>query len=307
MTHQIEFQAMGCQMLAALEYPTPRVKSLLARVPGWFETWEACLSRFRPDSELSQVNNQAGTEMLVSNTFWSVLQAAVKAETFSQGLVTPTLLRELVAAGYDRSFTDLVPDQVRHTPSVKQAGRLQTVQLDPQKQTVCLPAGISLDFGGVAKGWAAHQALQGLKPYGPALVDAGGDIAISGLKKNGEPWAVGIQNPLKPGDSLATLLLGRCGVATSGTDHRRWVQNGVQKHHIIDPRSGEPVQTDVLAATVIAPNVLEAEAAAKTALILGSRAGMTWLDAHPTLAGLLVTHRGELIYTPRFQNYLEEV
>ncbi len=121
-------------------------------------------------------------------------------------------------------------------------------------------------LGGVAKGWAAQQAMRRLKQYGPALVDAGGDIAVSGLKAGGQPWLVGIDDPWHVAENLGTLRLGRCGVATSGRDHRRWQQDGRWQHHIIDPRTGEPAVTDVLTATVVAPNVMEAEMAAKVVI-----------------------------------------
>jgi thiamine biosynthesis lipoprotein len=166
---------------------------------------------------------------------------------------------------------------------------------------------LSLDFGGVAKGWAAHQAMQRLRGYGPVLVDAGGDIAISGLLSEGQPWAVGIEDPLHPDASLGTLMLGRCGVATSGRDYRRWKQGDTWKHHIIDPRSGEPAQTDILSATVIAPTVLEAEMAAKVVLILGSQTGLDWLTAHPTFAGMFVTDSGQMVYDRPFEKYLWEL
>jgi thiamine biosynthesis lipoprotein len=98
--------------------------------------------------------------------------------------------------------------------------------------------------------------------------------------------------------------LGRCGVATSGRNYRRWQRGGAWKHHIIDPRTGEPAETDVLSATVIAPTVLEAEVAAKVVLILGSREGLAWLGAKPNYAGLVVLEDGQIVRGPRINPYL---
>jgi FAD:protein FMN transferase len=123
-------------------------------------------------------------------------------------------------------------------------------------------------------------------------VDAGGDIAISGPQHDGSPWAIGVADPLNPGEDLALLMLGKSGVATSGRDYRRWQKDGRWQHHIIDPRSGLPAETDVLSATVIAPNVMEAETAAKMVLILGSQAGLDWLENQPQMAGILVLEDG---------------
>jgi thiamine biosynthesis lipoprotein len=91
-------------------------------------------------------------------------------------------------------------------------------------------------------------------------------------------------------------------VATSGRDYRRWKQDGRWNHHIIDPRTGEPAVTDVLTATVVAPNVMEAEMAAKVVLILGSREGLEWLERRSGYAGLVVQETGAVITSRAFNN-----
>jgi thiamine biosynthesis lipoprotein len=301
---KLEFRAMGCQMLAAIDHRSAQARRWLERAPGWFEAWEDSLSRFRPDSELSRLNRSPGEEVPVSRTLWEVFQASLEAEEQSQGLVTPTILETLVSAGYDRSFDQLPSEQAaKATAHTARWMPARTIRLRPDRQTMRLPAGVRLDFGGIAKGWAAHQAMRRLQGYGPALVDAGGDIAISSLRLDGRPWLVGIDDPLHPGQSLGALALGRCGVATSGRDYRRWKQEGAWKHHIIDPRSGAPAETDVLSATVIAPTVMEAEMAAKTALILGSQQGLGWLAIQPAFAGLLVLEDGRILCGDNFEKY----
>lgn len=297
MADVLEFRAMGCQMLTAVELAPMRAARLLPQVPRWFEIWEATLSRFRAESELNQINEQAGVPIVVSETMWSVLHAARWAEKASGGLVTPVLLNDLVAAGYTTSFDQLDsnPGSYQSISPIRSAFSLRDVQFEVESHMIRLPEGLRIDLGGVAKGWAAHQAMQQLRNYGPALVDAGGDIAISGLKSDGQPWLVGVADPLNAGESLATLQLGQCGVATSGRDRRRWKQDGRWKHHIIDPRTGEPAVTDVLTATVIAPNVMQAEMAAKVVLIMGSQEGLAWLKARSGYAGLLVTKEGDVL------------
>jgi thiamine biosynthesis lipoprotein len=299
-----DFKAMGCHMLAALEYSTHRAKDLLSRVPEWFEAWEASLSRFRPDSELNQLNNSPGMRVPVSQILWEVFQASLEAEKHSGGLVTPAVLEAVIAAGYTSSFDQLPLTQAGNDHGSRPLLPLQNIEYSPQDHSICLPVGLSLDFGGIAKGWAAHQAMNRLKNYGPALVNAGGDIAISGLLPGGEPWLVGIDDPLHPGASLGTLRLGRCGVGTSGKDYRHWMRGEVWKHHIIDPRTGEPAETDILNATVIAPTIIDAEMAAKVILILGSQAGLEWLETHPAFTGMLVTEDGHIVYGPSFKSYL---
>ena len=305
MNHMLEFKAMGCRMVALVDSPSESRPALLDQLPAWFETWEQCLSRFRPTSELNLVNNSTGWPVQVSETFWQVLQAALLAERNSAGLVTPAVLRALVSAGYDQSFADLPREQESGPANAwLSAGRLAEVSMDEATHSICLPTDMQLDFGGVAKGWAADQAARRLASAGPAIVSAGGDVAISGTQRDGSPWEVGVDDPFDAQACVEVLMVGKGGVASSGTDYRRWKQGGRWMHHIIDPRSGLPAQSDVLTATVIAPDALQAEMAAKVALISGSRGGMDWLEERPELAGLLILESGELLYSKRMEAFL---
>jgi thiamine biosynthesis lipoprotein len=135
-------------------------------------------------------------------------------------------------------------------------------------------------------------------------MDAGGDIAVSDQMADGHPWPVAIADPLDVQESLDLLALRSGGVATSGIDYRRWQKDGAWKHHIIDPRTGEPAQTDLMSVTIAAPDVLHAEAAAKTVLILGSQAGLDWLENQPELGGLLALQDGRVLYSSWMPHYL---
>lgn len=302
---QIHFRAMGCQMMAALDCDAPGAADYLDRVPLWFEEWEQCLSRFREDSELTRLNARPGEWVRVSETLWQVVRLAVGAAEQSSGLVTPTLLHALEAVGYDRTFEDRLanlergqPTQVGSAVSCRDFNRprpdWRAIRFDAKARAVFLPHGMRLDLGGVAKGWAADRVVERLSEYGPALMDAGGDLAANGRRRNGQGWCVGVANPAAPAESLALVMLGKTGVATSGRDYRRWQVNGVWQHHILDPRTDLPAQSDVLAATIVAPNAAEAEIAAKVVLILGSRVGIEWLEARPDFAGLLVVENSWL-------------
>ena len=270
MLHRLPFRAMGGDMLAILETETNSSPSILDEVPTWFEGWEQTLSRFRSDSELSRLNRTFDQPVEVSDTLWDVFQYTLSAETITNGLVTPTVLDAVLEAGYDQTFDSLPRYQNSHGLQVLSAvNPLSVVTWDEKSQTICLPYGVRLDFGGVAKGWAAHQTAEKLKEYGSALMNAAGDIAIVSSLTSGEPWKIGVRNPFEKDTDFETLKLYRCGVATSGRDRRRWNQNGLPRHHIIDPYTGQPAETNVMTATIVAPTVMEAEAAAKAVLILG--------------------------------------
>lgn len=304
MIYRNKFHAMGCRMEALVDsasYP-----DILDDVPVWFEEWEQVLSRFRIDSELTLLNMNVGQAAQVSQILWDVFQASQAAEKLTGGLVNPLILDALLYAGYDQSFERLSFDVPRvFLDLAADVPPLGLIAADEVSRTICLPKGAHLDFGGVAKGWSAHQAMWRLKKAGPALANAGGDIAISGPKLNGDKWPIGVENPFdSDGDVIETLYLERGGIATSGKDYHRWTRNGAAQHHIIDPRTGLPAETDILAATVIAPTAMEAEAMAKAVMISGSQAGLTRLDGDESLAGLLVLENGERLYSQNIKRYL---
>lgn len=301
--YRLEFHAMGCEMLAVSDSETKA--SLLKQIPIWFEEWEQTLSRFRMDSELSRLNTIHDRPVQVSHTLWDVFLTAQKAEKMTNGLVTPTLLNTIIEVGYDRPF-DMLPHQtsLQFNSVLSTFQPLTTIAVNELAQTITLPFGTGLDFGGVAKGWAAHQAMQRLQAEGPALIDAAGDIAISGPRADGEPWKIGVADPFHSEQEIEVLCLNENGVATSGKDRRRWLRNGKLQHHIIDPLTGQPAETDLLTVTVIAPDVMQAEAAAKAAFILGSCAGLEWIESHPELAGLMILDNGEMIYSTKMEEYL---
>ncbi len=300
MMQRLDFRAMGCQMLALLD--SDRRAAPFDTVPGWFETWEQALSRFRADSELSRLNQRTGQWVRVSATLWDVTHLALVAARWTDGLFSPTILNALEAAGYDRTFAEIGVDERPVMPQPD--GQWRAIQRQSLKRSLCLPRNARLDLGGVAKGWAADRAAKKLGVHGPALIDAGGDIAISGPQADGSPWPIGISNPFQPDQHFETLKIAAGGVATSGRDYRRWQKGGAWQHHIIDPRTGLPAQTDVLSATVIAPSAFEAEVAAKVILLSGSVAGLEWLEEQANYAAVIVREDGRAVTSAQLSNYL---
>lgn len=304
MLHRLPFRAMGGEMLVVMEGENS-APSIIDEVPAWFEGWEQTLSRFRPNSELSLLNQTFDQPVKVSDALWDVFQYSLSAETITNGLVTPTILDAMLEAGYSQSFDGLPAYQYKNETSVlTPVNPLSQIIRDEKSQTICLPFGVHLDFGGVAKGWAAHQTVERLKKYGSVLMNAAGDIAISDSLANGQPWQIGIRDPFIKDKDFETLNLNRCGVATSGKDRRHWHQNGVTRHHIINPYTGQPAETDVMTATIVAPTVMEAEAVAKAVLIMGGEEGLKWIESDPALAGIIVLENGHTFYSQRIYEYL---
>ncbi len=297
---RLEFRAMGCHMTAVLDAGLSVAH--LNEVPRWFEAWEQTFSRFRADSELSQVNQRTGQWTRVSAAMWEVTHLALVAARWTDGLFSPTVLNALEAAGYDRTFDEITASA--QPIATQPDGQWQSILRQSLKRSICLPPNVRLDLSGIVKGWAADRAAKKLGVHGPALIDAGGDVAISGPRADGSPWPIGVLNPFQLDLPFETLKITCGGVATSGKDYRRWLRAGQWQHHLIDPRTGLPAQTDVLSATVIAPSTFEAEIAAKVIAISGSQQGLAWLEEQPDYAAVIVREDGQAVYSAQMSQYV---
>jgi FAD:protein FMN transferase len=304
MIKEITFTAMGSQMMAALEGDSEQAENILMQVPHWIEEWEQSLSRFRPDSELSRLNQSQGKMIRVSDAFWDVLKLSLQIERTSQGLVTPAVLNALEAAGYSKDFDLIRSGGFQVNQEFTSKANLEDLIMIEEEKLVLLPKGLRMDFGGVAKGWVAQKVVEKLQKYGSALMDAGGDIMTGSALQDGSPWPVAIGDPFTPENDLEMLYLAGEGVATSGQDYRVWELNGMRMHHIIDVRTGLPAESDVFSVSVIAPDVIQAEMAAKIVLILGSEAGLAWLEDQPGHAAYIVRMDNSKLISKHLDAYL---
>ncbi|MCX5282184.1 MULTISPECIES: FAD:protein FMN transferase [unclassified Streptomyces] len=148
-----------------------------------------------------------------------------------------------------------------------------------------------LDPTGIVKGWAAERAALRLAEAGASgvSVNGGGDVQLCGVPGSHRPWRIGVSDPLRPGALAAVVSAAgadELAVATSGTAERG--------AHIVDPRTGRPAVTDLLAVTVVGPRLTWVDAWATAAFAMGSRAGLDWLESLPDVEGLLVTAGDEV-------------
>jgi FAD:protein FMN transferase len=286
------FAAMGTTVTVLA--PAAHGPQAIEIVRTLFDEWERALSRFLPESELSRLNARAGTAVEVSPLLWDVLTTALEAARATDGRYDPTLLRQMLWIGYDRTFADIDRKGRVAAPTVGQArigGDWRLIQLD-QARRVTLPEGAGLDFGGIAKGMAVDAALDQLRALGltPALVNAGGDLAVAGQPPGQCDWPIAV-----PGrDRHWTIPLRNGAIATSTVTRRNWHQGDEVRHHLIDPATGEPARSDILSVTVVAPYCRQAEVGAKMALLLGAQAGVRFLETRG-LAGLLIPTTGDYL------------
>ena len=252
-----EFRAMGTDVELLLDAEDgEQTQSALRAVEEEFERLEAILSRFRPESDLSRLNR--GGRIEAPPDLERVVELALEARESSNGRFDPTIYNALTQAGYDRSFEQVAAEAAGDDLEGARCGGRVTV--DAETGTIELEPGFQIDLGGIGKGYAVDRAIEILAVSGPCLVNAGGDLAVRG----DEPWPVGVEDG-------PTLELTRGAIATSGRDQRRWRRGGQERHHLIDPATGRPSETDLLRVTVVASSAVEAEVLAKTLFLAGER------------------------------------
>ena len=322
---------------------------------AWMRSVDATLSRFSPDSELSRLNASPDVWFPASDLLYEAVETALQAARASHSVFDPTLLPRLEALGYDRDFALIASEreaaaQAGDAPSPSPAydarlapqetgdgGALwRAIELDPAKRRIRLPSGARLDLGGIAKGWAADLAMDRIcREWEHALINVGGDLRVKGGPQPGQAWTTGVFDPRAQAAGLpdryaAVVTMSRGGLATSGAVWRWWVQDGVRRHHILDPRSGEPLrlwldkrddqdgETLIATATAMAPTAARAEVAAKVALLRGYPDALraveaSWErygalgpddDADAAVALLLVLGSGRVVLSSNVEAYL---
>ena len=235
-------------------------------------------SRFHPDTDLLRVNDGAGRLVPVSALTLELVEVALDAARRTDGACDPTVGQHLLNAGYDVDI-DAVRGRDRSTgrPGPVRPADWRAVRVDRDLVRVGVPAGLRLDLGATAKAWAADTAASRVhRGTGVAtLVALGGDLAVAG-PASGWPVLVG-EHEGGPGD---VVHLDHGGLATSSTRGRRWVGPDGERHHVIDPRTGQPTDGPFRTVSALAESCVDANVLSTAALVWGLEAPDR-LAAHP--------------------------
>lgn len=308
------FRAMGTDVSIVVvgedaPDPGPIAADLLERL-------EARWSRFRPASELSRLNAAGGAWTVVSPETSELVARAIDAWRDTNGRFDPTVLPALVAAGYDRDFASVSSDGrdaadpagtgdpagpagTPPRPSPGCAG----IERDATVGAIRLPPGVALDLGGIGKGRAADLVARALLDAGArgVLADLGGDVRVVGEPPRPEGWLVEVDDPLGTG-ATGRLSLTSGAIATSTRLRRAWTRGGRARHHLIDPRTGEPAATGLASVTVVAGSACRAEVLAKAAFVAGPQDGPALL-ADAGVTGLFVHDDGRVEDLPGLASF----
>lgn len=274
--HDVRFHALGgpcsLQLYAA---DAARAAAAADAAQAELRRIEHKYSRYRPDSLLSRLNASAGDArgIAVDDETAALLDYAAAAYAQSGGAFD-------ISSGVLRRAWDFKAGRLPAPGAVE--ALLPLVgwsRLRWQRPQLVLPvAGMELDFGGFGKEYAADRAAAVLRAAGirHGLVELGGDLALVGPHPDASPWLIGVRHPRAPEQAIATLELREGALATSGDYERYFEQDGHRYAHLLDPRSGWPVE-GLASVSVIAPSCLVAGTATTVALLLGIEAGVRWL------------------------------
>jgi FAD:protein FMN transferase len=255
--NKTQFRAMNCTI--TVEGVDREVQ---VEIEQMILDFEMKVSRFMPDNDLTYLNSRAlNIPILLDETLSKLLDQSLALSRKADYYVHPFMGDAMRANGYSSSFhLDYQPDfeeveisEFREEPIERLANRW----LIKKKE-------FTFDFGGFGKGFIVDQVKSHLlhKGINRALINAGGDLTVIGS------YDVGIEHPMLMGTDMMKLEIKDCALATSGKNYRKWEKDEISYHHILDGRTGKPAQNEVLQASVIAKNVMEAETAAKLLCIL---------------------------------------
>ncbi len=284
----------------------------------------------RADSDISRCNAAAGAATAVAPETIEVLTRAIQLWEETEHRFDPTVLRSLVARGYDETFSRIrerpadfgccrvlarppgrpamelvVPCDA---PSVAPAPGCAGVMLDPAGRTVTLPEGLGLDIGGIGKGYAADIVARGIveRGAGGACVSVGGDVRCIGVAPGPDGWEIPVEDPFDAERVLFTHRVEDGAIVTTTKLFRRWRHGGRWQHHLIDPASGAPVEGSLAAVVVEDSEAWRAEGWAKAAFVGGPQVGLELLE-QAGLRGWLIDDDGRLVASTAAHEIEEQV
>ncbi len=310
-TQELRFRVMGSNAhIMVVGGSTDLLGIAKSRIEQLEQRW----SRFIQTSEVSELTSRAGHAVAVSDDTILLVERAVVAWRETGGSVDATVLDAVIRAGYDRSL-ELVRS-AETSPATRQApapphdrGPLvlppgcTDIEVDRVARTVTLPAGTGFDPGGIGKGLAADIVAVELLDRGAdgVCINLGGDLRVIGTSPQGGGWTVDIADPWTA-TPIALIGVNSGAVATSTTLLRSWTVDGERRHHLIDPTTGLPSDTDLTQVSVIAAEAWQAEVLAKAVLLRGTARAFDLIE--PGVDVLAIDRAGNLHTTPGLSAYL---
>jgi FAD:protein FMN transferase len=266
---------------------------------------DALLSTYREDSELSKVNQAAGSQPVsVSPEVMAVVKEASRIAELTEGAFN-------IALGPALSLWDVTGQNriplAAELETLRPLLKFADIDVDEAKRTIFLPrGGMRIDVGGIGKGYAADQAEQILRRHGiaSAVIAVAGDVKVFGHKPDGRFWHIGIRHPRRHDPPLAEIDLIDEAISTSGDYERFFMKDGRRYHHILDPTTLMPADRSQ-SVTVIAKKAILTDALATGVFVMGPDEGMALIERLPDIEGVIVDAQGKLLVSSGLKSRLK--
>jgi FAD:protein FMN transferase len=273
----------------------PSAEVAIASVFDDMRRIDALMSTWKPETQLSVVNRDAGQRaVVVDQELFDLIRTALDYSKETGGAFDITY----ASVGYLYDFKKGVhPGRTQIAASLPGVNYTQ-VKLDAKKRSVrFLRPGMRIDLGGIAKGYAVDRGIEILRRAGfaRAMVSSGGDTRIIG-DRFGKPWVVGVRNPDDDSKSFLRIPLTDAAISTSGDYERYFVEDGIRYHHIIDPKTGDSARK-LRSATIIGPTALRTDGLSTSVFVLGPEAGIELINRLEGVDAVVVTPAGKVLYS----------
>lgn len=279
-------------------------QSILEKARLLCDRYEKMFSKTIPESDIYQLNHANGKPVLVHAETYDLIEQSINYSQKTNGLVDITVSKVKDLWDFSTQDTDAPASAIPSKASIKSALShvdYHTIALDAEHQTVTLKdPEANIDLGFIAKGYIADRLKELLVSRGvqSAIINLGGNVAVIGGKPDGSPFVVGIEKPFSDGDYMDKLSVTGQSVVTSGIYERFFEVDQTIYHHIIDPKTGYPVTTDLLSATIISDSSTQADALSTTCILLGKEKALDFLKQYPDVSAIFITDQNEIIKYP---------
>ena len=265
--------------------------------------YELLFSHTAPNSGLTRLNQSLGKPVQAASELVELTSASLRYAEATAGLFDPTMGSVIRLWDFNSGH---IPSRDEISDGLKRVGYYKLLVEDNTLRFA--DALVALNLGGIAKGYIADKMLELLRERGltNAIINLGGNVAVLGARPDGSAWRVGLRTPqLRSSQEtesphspcFATVEVSDSSVVTSGIYERAFVHDGRLYHHILDPKTGWPAQTDLLSASLIAKHSLDADGYTTALIVMGLDKALEFVEGQPGLEAVFVSSSGEVFAT----------
>lgn len=289
----VEFFAMNTYM--TINVAGPDAHEAVEKIKNRILSIEKQLSKTLPESEVAAINAGNGDPVEVSPETYSIISEALRYSDLTGGAFDITIGPLMELWGFV-SGDFYVPSESEIQSAIALVDA-SAVVLDPEQLTVCLTKeGMQIDLGGVAKGYTSIQVEKILDSYevDSATVSLGGNVSVYGRKSSGELWRIGITDPTDRSRMLGVVEISEGSVITSGGYERFFEADGQKYIHIMDPKTGSPVVSDLLSVSIIGTDGTMGDCLSTALFVMGRENATSYWREHPDFSFVLCDTQGRL-------------